>query len=236
MGYCGVGGEAMILVATPARLSTPRALLARCEQLVHSFCSPMPIEWRLYLNEQPWSSRKYEPNARARNELIGRFLRPWHTHVLWLDVDIIFAPENLISVLLGVVAGRGGENGNAIAAPMVWVERVTSEEDRPPASIATGGWFYDTGGFQKLDGEFADFHEGVGGNEEETEMLSVGCVYLAPAELYRQGLHYRPEGDEVEHLSFMRDARAAGVTVWATRQANVIHAYLPKWGDAWHSS
>lgn len=226
----------MILIATPARLSTPRALLSMNQRVAHSFASTADYECQLYLNEQPFSTRKYEPNARARNELIERFLRPWHEYVLWLDVDIIHAPENLVEVLLGVIERRG--NGNAIAAPMVWVERV----GEGAASIPVGGWFYDTGGFQQMDGKFADFEKGIAGDGDEVEMLSVGCVYLAPAHLYRPGpdgrpgLRYRPEGGEVEHLSFMRDARAAGTSVWSTRRANVIHAYLPKWGEGWHSS
>lgn len=219
----------MILVATPARLSTPRALLSTHARVVDSLRGEKPIEHALYLNEQPWSTRKYEPNARARNELIGRYLRPWHEFVLWLDVDIIHAPENLISVLFEIVDRHGG---NAVAAPMVWVERVGDG----PTSIPVGGWFYDTGGFRQMDGSFADFEKGIAGDGDEVEMLSVGCVYLAPAQLYRNGLRYRPEGNEVEHLSFMRDARAAGATVWSTRRANVIHAYLPKWGEGWHSS
>lgn len=227
-----------ILVATPARLSTPKALVERCGAVVRGLRYPSPWEWRLYLNEQPASAEKYRPNATARNELIERFLRPWHEWVLWFDVDIIEAPENLVQQLVEIATRRGRESGRPqIVAPMVWVERVG--EGAP--SIPVGGWFYDTGGFQRMDGKFADFVHGVGGQEsagegDEVEMLSVGCVYLAPAQLYRQGLRYRPSGGEVEHLSFMREARELGAQVWSTRKVNVLHAYLPKWGEQWHSS
>ena len=113
---------------------------------------------------------------------------------------------------------------------------VSTSGKRPP-TVPVGGWFYDTGGFQKPDGTFADFEHGIDGEGDEIEMASVGCVYLAPAELYREhGLRYRPEGGEVEHLSFMREARKAGTRVWATRKVNVVHAYLPKWGEQWHSN
>jgi len=218
----------MVLVATPARLSTPRALLARVESLVHGLRWPGSMEWRLYLNEQPRSiGTKYAPNAAARNQLIERYLKAWHQWVLWIDADIIELPENLLKVLVDVAQRRGG---NAIVAPMVWVERVAEG----PPTVPVGGWFYDTGGFVDAGGRFADFANGVAGEGNEVEMQSVGCVYLAPAALYRHGLRYAPVGDEVEHLSFMRAARAAGATVWATRQANVIHAYLPKWGETWH--
>lgn len=225
----------MILIATPARLSTPRPLLESCRRVVRSQQFDGVLEFGLYLNEQPRSSRKYEPNARARNGLIERYLKPWHEWVLWLDVDIIHAPGNLLQVLMEAAMRHGG---NAIVAPMVWVERVGDG----PVSIPVGGWFYDTGGFRQMDGRFADFEHGIAGAADETEMLSVGCVYLAPAALYRPGpdgrpgLRYAVEGNEVEHLGFMRQAREAGATVWATRRANVIHAYLPKWGEEWHSS
>lgn len=219
----------MILVATPARLGTPRALIDRHMQVWGDLAGPGKLDHILYYNEQAREGGKYEPNARARNQLIERHLRTWHRWVLWLDVDIIEAPGNLVDVLMETAARKGGE---AIVAPMVWVERVGDG----PASIPVGGWFYDTGGFQQMDGSFADFGEGVRGNGEEVEMRSVGCCYLAPAGLYRRGMRYRPVGDEVEHLSFMREARKAGATVWATRRANVVHAYLPRWGEQWHSS
>ena len=218
-----------MLIATPARATTPRPLIERCGQLVNSFSGAGVREWRLYLNEQPQSGEKYQPNANARNELIERYLRPEHEWVLWFDADIIEAPANLIEVLMEASLRHGG----GVVAPMVWVERVG--EGRP--SIPVGGWFYDTGGFQKMDGSFADFEHGVDtGDGDEVEMRSVGCVYLAPAALYRMGLRYRPQNGEVEHLSFFRAARQAGTTVWATRKANVTHAYLPKWGEQWHSN
>lgn len=221
-----------LLIATPARKSTPQPLLERCRQLVQWFRWSGVLEWRLYLNEQPKSGEKYQPNANARNELIDRYLRPEHEWVLWLDADIIEAPQNLIAVLMEAAQRLGGERP-AVVAPMVWVERIAG--GRP--AIPVGGWFYDTGGFQKMDGSFADFEHGVDtGGGDEVEMRSVGCVYLAPADIYRAGLRYAPTGGEVEHLSLFRQARAAGWSVWATRKAHVTHAYLPKWGEQWHSS
>ena len=219
----------MILIATPARAGTPRALLQRCEQVVKGLHWHGVAEWRLYLNEKPRSTEKYRPNAEARNELIDRYLRDEHEWVLWFDADIITAPENLLTTLMDVAERRGPL---AAVAPMVWVERIAEGQ----AAIPVGGWFYDTGGFQTADGKFADFEHGVMGAGDEIEMASVGCVYLVPAALYRMGLRYRPQGGEVEHLSFFREARKVGATVWSTRKANVIHAYLPKWGEGWHSS
>lgn len=218
-----------VLIATPARLSTPKPLMDRSAVLQRRLSYMGSMERALYLNTQPATlavQGKFLPNARARNELLERFLRPYHEWVLWIDADIIEYPANMLRVLMGISEA----NDRAIVAPMVWVERVV--EDAPP-DIPVGGWFYDTGGFVRDDGTYADFVTGVEGDGDEIEMLSVGCVYLAPADIYRRGVRYEPVGNEVEHLSAMRQARALGTKVLATKKINVIHAYLPRWGEAW---
>lgn len=214
-----------VLIATPARMSTPEQLLARAQELASRLTYRGGMERALHLNEQGPGPEKFAPNARARNGLIGRYLKAWHQWVLWIDADIIEYPADLIEQLMGI----SRRNGRAIVAPMVWMERVREGE----VSIPNGGWFYDTGGFVDAEGRYADFAAGVDGPEDEIEMQSVGCVYLAPAELYRQGCRYAPVGNEVEHLSFMRQARELGTRVLATRRVNVTHAYLPKYGEAW---
>ena len=219
----------MVLVATPARLSTPELLMERAAVLAARL-TYQPRTRALYLNEQSEGQGKYWPNAVARNTLIARFLRPEHDWVLWVDVDIIDYPADLVERLMTVARRHAGETWPAIVAPMVWMERV----GEGAVSLSTGGWFYDIGGFVALDGRHADFHAGPQGHDAEQELASVGCVYLAPAGLYRQGLRYRPDGDEVEHLSFMKAARGAGAKVIATRGIEVRHAYLPKYGERWH--
>lgn len=217
----------MVLVATPARRNTPRVLLDRIEELVHGLTYPM-VEWRLHLNEQPATGGKYVPNALARNEVADRYVKDYHDWVLWLDADIIEAPADLIEQLMAISM----EYNRAITAPMVWTERVKDG----PVSIENGGWFYDTGGFIGLDGKQADFYTGPAGPGRIVPQRSVGCVYLVPGRLYRQGLRYQPRGNEVEHRSFCEQARAAGTAVLACRDISVRHAYLPKYGEAWHSS
>jgi GT2 family glycosyltransferase len=206
------------------RKGTPDIFRQRSAELVRLLTFPQ-TQWIVYDNEQPGYREKYGANAAARNELIARHLQPWHTHVLWLDVDIIEIPPDLVERLLAV----SDENGGAIVAPMVWMEKVGDGA----VSLQHGGWFYDTGGFVK-NGERASFLDGVPGEEAVAEMDSVGCVYLAPAQLYRDGAKYRPRGDEVEHLSFCRQAREWGVKVLAVRDLNVTHAYLPNYGERWH--
>ena len=218
----------IVLVATPARAGTPEALLERATVLAAQL-TYRPRERALYLNAPTACDGKYQPNAVARNELLGRYLRPEYAWVLWVDVDIIDYPADLIERLM-TIARRHAGDFPAIVAPMVWMERVGEGE----VGFATGGWFYDIGGFVALDGRHADFERGPQGSDAEQEMASVGCVYLVPAGLYRRGIRYRPAGDEVEHLSFMTAAREAGAKVIATRGVEVRHAYLPKYGERWH--
>jgi GT2 family glycosyltransferase len=215
-----------VLLAVPARKTTPESLLERHAALVQTLVYP-GVEWRLYLNEQMPMRERYGPNAVARNELIERYLKDHHDWVMWLDVDIVEAPWNLIQRLVHIAK----QNEPAIVAPMVYVEMV-----RPgKIGFENGGWFYDTGGFQTIDGRFADASEGVPGNSKLVEMRSVGCVYLAPADVYRQGARYRPRtATEVEHLSFCEQARQLGTRVLATREIEVRHAYLPNYGERWH--
>lgn len=220
----------MILIATPARLSTPRVLLGRVEQLVHSLEWNGSMEWRLHFNEQMGSERHYEPNARARNDFIDRYLKPWHEWVLWVDADIVQMPTNLVKVLVEKSELWRMGAWPAVVAPLVWMERVKAG----PVGFDNGGWFYDTGGFVGDDGRHADFYQGPLDEGEDVVMQSVGCVYLAPAELYRKGLRYQVEGQEVEHVGFCRRARGLGATVIATRKVEVQHAYLPKYGEKWH--
>lgn len=215
-----------VLIATPARTTTPTIIVQRHEQLVHSFRFAGGIEYRLHFNDQPLGMTKYEPNARARNEFIDRYVRPEHEWVLWLDVDVIQAPPNLIDELMAISVA----NGRAIVAPMVWAERVRSGKP----STENGGWFYDLGGFQDADGRFADYENGPENTGPLHEMNSVGTCYLVPAELYRKGLRYSTPHNQVEHVAFCAAARANGTRVLATRTLSVVHAYLPKYGEEWH--
>jgi GT2 family glycosyltransferase len=220
----------LVLIASPVRMSSPAVFQEMSAAVVAGLTYPdfTRVVWP---NVQPAGFGKYWPNAAARNELIDRFLEPEHAYVLWLDIDVIQTPPDLIERLIEESRKHATVAGRAIVAPMVWMERVQDG----PVSIENGGWFYDTGGFQDAHGEYANFYRGVDGSGRTAEMRSVGTCYLVPAALYRLGLRYRPTGHEVEHLSFCETARAEGTRVIAVRELNVTHAYLPKYGENWHS-
>lgn len=214
---------ARVLVAAPYRDTTPVVFVSRtCEHFAHM--SYPERQLAMVPNALPREQRKYGPNARARNHLISACLRESHTHVLWLDVDLVDVPTDLIERLLAI-------SETDIVAPFVFMETLDA---RRPAGMENGGWFYDTGGFIQDGRDASAWPPHFRGNTRLMELDSVGCCYLAPASLYRAGLRYNPNGDDVEHKSFMAAARERGVKVLATSEIVVKHAYLPRFGEAWH--
>ena len=208
----------MILVATPYRHNTLRAFLHRCAEVAGAFTYPQ-LEHVMMENDLGHvQGGKYAPNAAARNLLIDTHLQEYHSHVLWLDVDVVQAPPDLVERLLAAYEGPEAAHWTAVA-PFVLIEG--SEQ------------FYDYGGFTqngKLFQQWPPYCEGG----PVVELDSCGTCYLVPAWVYRLGCRYAPEGDEVEHLSFFRCAREMGLGVIGLRDVIVRHANLPKWGESWH--
>lgn len=204
-----------VLVATPYRHDTLQAFLHRHREVVGSFTYP-DLEHVMMENDLGHvQGGKYAPNAEARNQLIEQHLRPDHQHVLWMDVDVVKAPKNLVEGLLALAG--------------------TVDAAAPWALIEGRDQFYDYGGFVLQNGaHFRPNPPYTDAKGPVYPMDSVGTCYLVPARYYWKGCRYDPEGDEVEHLSFFRQVRDLGGRVWSTDQLIVRHAHLPKWGEAWH--
>jgi len=205
-----------VLVATPARARTPARLLEISEAIYES------LTWRnreraLYVNDYPAAEGKYQNNARARNELLDQFLSPEQTHILWLDVDLVDVPPNIIGLLAEV-------SETDVVAPFVFME---------PNPIFPARRFYDVGGFVK-DGEGFNLYPPYCEGGDLVELDSVGSCYLIPAHVYREPCRYTPRGNEVEHLSLMAQAREMGLKVYARRDVIVRHAWLPRFGVDLH--
>lgn len=212
-----------VLIAVPYRNGTSGQFVQNCRRFFRQQTHKTK-ELALFPNNLKPDGRKYGTHAQARNLLVECYLRPEHTHVFWLDVDLVNVPDDLIEKLLLV-------SGTAVVAPFVFVERLNIHT---AASVANGGWFYDTGGF-KRNGTFAmQFYPHFDNQQQVMGMESVGCCYLAPAQLYRDGCNYNPLPEEIEHLSFCRQAREKGVRILADSTLKVEHAFLPKYGEAWH--
>jgi Anp1 len=211
-----------VLVAIPYRSGTPRLFLDMACKTFASLTFPQRelAMWPNAITDE----RPYGSHAQARNQMIEMSMNRKHTHVLWLDVDLVRVPADLIERLLEV-------SNLAAVAPFVYVERL--DPARNP-SRTNGGWFYDIGGFVR-NGEPAQMYHPLWADYKggTIEMDSIGCCYLAPADVYRDGCRYQPVRDEVEHVSFFAQARARHWRVLATDAVTVEHAFLPKYGEKW---
>lgn len=170
----------------------------------------------------PVSGVKYGTNAIARNMLVDEHLHDHHTHILWLDVDLVTVPADLIEQLLEV-------SDADVVAPLIYVEKLHAYLS---PSMRNGGWFYDTGGFIQNGRMTAMFGAEFEGGDI-IELDSVGSCYVIPADVYRAGLRYSAEGTTVEHVALMAAARELGYRVIARRDTVIEHAFLPKYGVAW---
>jgi len=117
-----------VLVAVPIRSSQLERWAPRVFETFGRLTFP-DKELALWPNDIPANGHKYGPNAQARNQLLDKCLAASHTHVLWLDADLVTVPADIIEQLAAISA-------HDIVAPFVYVEH----SDRR---------FYDTGGFVK---------------------------------------------------------------------------------------
>ena len=205
-----------VLVATPARKGTPNRLL-KLSQRIYDSLTWLDRERAVCRSEYPPATQLCGNNARARNELVETYLLPEHTHILWLDVDLVSVPSDIIELLAEI-------SENDIVAPFVLME---------PNEWFGSDRFYDVGGFRQNGKDFSLFPLYCGGGDL-VELDSVGSCYLIPAEVYRWGARYSPVGDEVEHPSLMKAAREMEFKVYARRDVIVRHAFLPYYGVDLH--
>ena len=145
--------------------------------------------------------------------MLDIYLHPSHTHVLWVDADLVEYPADLATRLHAL-------HSNGIVAPFPMIENTAR--------------FYDVRGFLDTTGRYAHpWHPYLAGGDL-IPMQAVGCCYLAPAQIYLAGVRYRTTQGETEHYSVCRWAREAGYAVLAVRTLVVQHANLPEYGERWH--
>ena len=211
---------ANILVLIPVRPTLPPALLQSARQLlgelrhVEARLGTHQLDTHISVCEEAGDGRPYSAHAAARNAMLDAYLDPGHTHVLWIDADLVDYPRDLASTLHQVAP-------DSIVAPFALIENT----DR----------FYDTRGFVDRAGAHAAPRPPYLEGGDLVSMASVGCCYLAPASLYLSGVRYRPTDGHTEHWSVCDMAHLAGLSVWAARRVVVSHANLPNYGEAWHA-
>jgi hypothetical protein len=214
-----------ILVLQPARPSNPPALRARADALIERMVASNPAmafdigQENVFVVPPPNVSR-YTPHAAARNYMLDRFLKADHTHVLWIDSDLIDYPADLPARLLRVE--------DAIVAPLAMLDASPDRLLFDPHPDR----FYDIGGFIEAGRRASYWPPHFVQRGDVIDLDSVGCCYLAPAQLYRDGVRYAtpPTDYFVEHWSVCQAAKRRGYRVCALTNVRVVHAWLPDYG------
>lgn len=206
-----------ILVLQPIRPSNPPALRSRADSLIERMLRANPdLSFDVAQDDTaldiPAHPSLYMRHATVRNYMLDTYLLPSHTHVLWIDSDLIDYPVELPSLLLAAAPG-------AIVAPFAMLDKWPNR-------------FYDIGGFIEQGNRARMWLPYFEQDGAIVELDSVGCCYLAPAELYRDGARYSPPPTDyyVEHWSVMQQARRRGYRICALRDVRVVHAWLPDYG------
>ncbi len=199
-----------ILVCTPYRATTHPALVERW--LSHADALHLP---RLLMRDHGdvlEHDGRYSAHARARNALLSTIDLGAYDYLYWVDVDIIHWPDGLLDWALT-------ENPDGISAPAVVLHRY---QDR----------FFDIWGFLSDGRPARPYPPWFDQQGPVVNLTSVGCCYLIPAQIYRDGARYQDTpGQATEHLSVMRFCREQGRKVLANLDLKAVHAYLPDYGE-----
>jgi hypothetical protein len=193
-----------ILALIPIRTDLPAALAKHARDMAATLAG---CEVKTRICPEQGDERPYSAHAAARNAMLDLYLKKAHTHVLWIDADVVEYPKDLAGLLLA-------HDADGIIAPMPLIEGTNR--------------FYDVYGFIKPDGSrvqrpYPPYPNGP--------MASVGTCYLAPAALYHDGARYEPTEGHTEHYSVCKQAARVSVA----SDIIIRHADLPAWGLEWHT-
>lgn len=203
---------ANILVLVPVKVGLAPALVERAAELLCALktreaeIGEHQLETWLRICPEPGDGQPFSAHAAARNAMLDQHLAADHTHVLWIDADVVSYPNDLATRLHAV-------DSEAIVAPLPFIEGTKR--------------FYDVMGFRDRDGRRAEaFHPYF---RQWAGTRTVGTCYLAPAPLLRTA-RYAPTPGHTEHYSVCRHAER----VMVAEDIVIFHADLPKWGEQWH--
>ena len=209
-----------ILVLQPTRPNHPQALRERAEVLLARLLWGNPdMHFDLCPDDTalrvPPHPSKYLRHAMIRNYMLDTYLKDQHDYVFWVDSDLIDYDADLPTRLLE--ANPGG-----ITAPLALLSETSGFTDR----------FYDIGGFIEKGHRARMWRPWFDQTGDVIDLDSVGCCYLAPAQLYRDGVRYSPPPTDyyVEHWSVMKQARDRGYRVRCLTTCAAVHAWLPDYG------
>lgn len=161
--------------------------------------------------------------GKIRQEIIEEYLRPHHTHVLSIDADVIRYTPRIPMDLLAT-------SSNDVVAPLVTIDR------NAPDFVFHGHKqrYYDTAGFVESGHWCHLFPPFFDSSESIVSLDGVGCFYMVPAEVFRNGGTYEHTTGYTEHFSICKKAREMGMKVLCNTGLVVEHAWLPMYGEECH--
>jgi len=152
--------------------------------------------------------RRIPAMAALRNALIEAYLGDQHSHVMWIDADVVVYDP----LLPGKLVQR---DSGAVIAPMVKTQGVKDRLHDLAGFVRGGKWAR----------EFPPWWDGVetGCGGGLVEMDCVGTCYLVPADVYRKGGRYGHIEGYTEHMSVCRRAKELGYRVEVDMGLSVFH-------------
>lgn len=148
--------------------------------------------------------------APIRQRMIDQYLKPEHSHVLWIDADVIDYSPMLPRELLYTTGGT------TITAPRVLLENF-------------GERWYDTAGFVE-EGHWCNLYPPYFAQTSKTVKLdSVGCVVMIPADVYRRGAKHINMDGFTDWLAICAFAKTIGIDSVCDQTQTVWHADLRKY-------
>lgn len=208
-----------ILVLQPIRPNHPPALRQRANELLRAMELNNDMSFDIRQDDRalaiPPHPSLYMRHATVRNYMLDTYLRAEHDYVLWVDSDLVDYPADLPSRLLAA-------NPDGITAPLALLSETSGYPKR----------FYDIGGFVEQGNRARMFPPWFDQAGDVIDLDSVGCCYLAPAALYRDGVRYSPPPTDyyVEHWSVMREAKRRGYRICCLTDCAAVHAWMPDYG------
>lgn len=219
----------MILVLVPIKSNMPDELRRRCLRQVGELRCLLKDRVDVVVDESgPGDSAvgsytdRLRHISKIRNALLDAYLRPEHTCVLWVDADIRFDVEVVMSMI---------SCPNDVVAPMVLME---SKDEK--GKFEGKERFYDLKGFVEEGREtpmYPPFFKAVG---PMVDLDSVGAFYMVPADVFRAGARYKASQGYTEHYAVCEFAKKMGRRVVCDTRLKVYHAYLPEYGEPVHET
>jgi hypothetical protein len=234
------GKNDSVLVLIPVKPGTPTSATLHARSLAERALGKLPGKSRIVFDDRGHAAARHEHPRRVaalaaiRQGMIESHLRD-ERWVFWADVDLTDYPADLLATLI-----RRSEGG--IVAPLV----LMADSSTPKG----GRRFYDLAGFVE-QGRWTVIEPPYFRQPGPVYNLdSVGCCYLVPADLYRQGARHEEDPGSrqwietngmsstknsrsdwknisyTEHLSVCAFARQQGLPVRAFADLIALHEHV----------